>query len=419
MPARLIFVHGTTVRDVGKSMAEIRKRAWEHLGLSDGDVVAAEWGLKVAPPRRNFTLALPPEYSTRSAYDQPPSQSTEAELWALLLLDPSIELQVIATERSADPGSGGISIGGLSPGDELTKKVETLDPPAAKLDEGGLTAEMFVAARRELLGDEAAMAALRLAKPKNDPDLNEALSRSLVARMLIRANPEVWATKEESGEAWDGTDDPEQLFVAAAVDAEKRAAVESAVLRQLGESTRGFDPLKRLGGRVASRVAVSRRADFMDPLAHFMHDVTFYLAHREPIQEVIVESIEAAGSSSPVIVLAHSLGGIAAVDLLSKPDAPHVDLLVTVGSQAPLLYLMDALENLTPEDKTRRPKVPWLNIYNRDDLLSFCAKQVFPEEKEDIVDFAIDAGVPFPASHSAYWHVDALFTRVGGSIEQL
>ena len=65
------------------------------------------------------------------------------------------------------------------------------------------------------------------------------------------------------------------------------------------------------------------------------------------------------------------------VDLLSSGSAPAVDGLVTVGSQAPLFYAIDALEHLRP-GAGPEPFTPWLNIYNEADLLSFCAERVFP-----------------------------------------
>jgi hypothetical protein len=120
-----------------------------------------------------------------------------------------------------------------------------------------------------------------------------------------------------------------------------------------------------------------------------------------------------------VVVLAHSLGGIAAVDLLADPVVMHggaplkVDLLVTVGSQAPFMYLMDAMHSLGPRTPLieNQPFLPWLNIYNRQDLLSFCAERVFVNSP-GIIDEPVSAGVPFPMSHSAYWVQDRVYQLI-------
>ena len=435
MPARLIFVHGTTVRDVSNSMGEIRRRASKHLGLRDGDVVAAEWGREIGPPRRNFIPALPPEYSMRAIGDD--TEITEAEFWALLLSDPSVELRILTGERASQTsnhevgeGASDFDLGVASPTEAITARLEAMVPPEEALANAGIGAPIFEQAKRELLEDDATIGALETAtrsgdaaagdESETDPELNEALANSLVARTLRLATPQVWGTEDEGASAWT-EDDPAQIFPAAAVDADVRTALVDAVYADLGSSTRGLSLLKSWGGKLATRVAVSKRADIMNPLAHFLHDVTFYLANRKPIQDVITDRITEAGDSRPVVVVAHSLGGIAAVDLLSKDDPPHVDLLVTVGSQAPLLYLMDALETLSPGNAaTRKPHVPWLNIYNPEDLLSFCAKTVFDNVDNDgIEDFRIDAGVPFPASHSAYWRVDAVFQAIERWISSL
>ena len=86
---------------------------------------------------------------------------------------------------------------------------------------------------------------------------------------------------------------------------------------------------------------------------------------------------EAAGGR-PVLPVALSLGGIALVDLLAGwPDAP-VEACVTVGSQAPLLYTFDAIPSM-PYDEADPPHlpVPWLNIYDTRDFLSFLAEPLF------------------------------------------
>ena len=99
------------------------------------------------------------------------------------------------------------------------------------------------------------------------------------------------------------------------------------------------------------------------------------------------------------------------VDLLSRPDAPPVDLLVTAGSQAPMLYAIDSLERLRRGDVQARPFTPWLNIYNRRDFLSFVAARIFPGVSS-IRDEEVDPGVPFPESHSAYWYHDRVYQLI-------
>ncbi|MFD8819629.1 hypothetical protein ACFV23_51195, partial [Streptomyces sp. NPDC059627] len=108
----------------------------------------------------------------------------------------------------------------------------------------------------------------------------------------------------------------------------------------------------------------------------------------------------------PVVVLAHSLGGIAALDLLVLRPLPQVALLVTVGSQAPFLYELGALPSLEPGCPLPAHVPPWLNVYDRRDLLSYLGAGVFPGRVRDV---ALDSRQPFPLSHSAYWSNPELY----------
>jgi hypothetical protein len=207
---------------------------------------------------------------------------------------------------------------------------------------------------------------------------------------------------------------------AAAVDAAARDAVVAELMHAIApDPTRGL--LKGLTtkvlGPIATRVAVNHRAAFMGPMSDFIRDVAFYIDKGAPVRDFIADAIRAQHRKRPIVVLGHSLGGIACVDLLSDPavmagDEPlQVDLLVTVGSQSPFLYLLDSLHSLSPRTPDQpRPFVPWLNVYNRDDLLSFCAERVWVNTA--VEDEPVAAGVPFPGSHSAYWTQDRLYELI-------
>ena len=112
---------------------------------------------------------------------------------------------------------------------------------------------------------------------------------------------------------------------------------------------------------------------------------------------------------------AFSLGGIALVDLVASwPEAP-VEACVTVGSQAPLLYTFDAIPSL-PYDEADPPRlpVPWLNVYDSRDFLSFVAEPLFrrTDGLATVVDLRVHSGRDFPRSHSAYWELPAVWDGI-------
>ena len=119
----------------------------------------------------------------------------------------------------------------------------------------------------------------------------------------------------------------------------------------------------------------------------------------------LVKTAKAARGRT-ILPVGLSLGGIALVDLVASwPEAP-VEACVTVGSQAPLLYTFDAIPSL-PYDEADPPRlpVPWLNVYDSRDFLSFVAEPLFrrTDGLATVVDLRVHSGRDFPRSHSAYW----------------
>jgi len=128
-------------------------------------------------------------------------------------------------------------------------------------------------------------------------------------------------------------------------------------------------------------------------------DILLYQGRQgNQIREFIYNLIQQ--SQPPVVLLAHSLGGIACVDLLVEMAVPHVSLLITVGSQAPFLYEINALSSLEYSEPLPEHFPKWLNIYDHCDFLSYIGGKIFPNKVQDI---SVDNKQPFPESHSSYW----------------
>src|SRR5262249_21327084 len=97
-------------------------------------------------------------------------------------------------------------------------------------------------------------------------------------------------------------------------------------------------------GLALAYTGVLSRDTLSDQAFQAAGDILFYQARGQKIREYIKETIKVA--EKPVILLSHSLGGIACVELLIEEHFPEVKGLITAGSQSPVLYEMDCLAKL-------------------------------------------------------------------------
>ncbi|GGM94686.1 alpha/beta hydrolase [Streptomyces fuscichromogenes] len=319
----------------------------------------------------------------------------DVEFWGLLYLDPLLELRLLTRESTAGTE---LAPGARPPGEALAAAAPALvadDRLRGLLDAAGI-AEDFAAAVAAVLTTDDCRRFLRApAEGTGTAEPARAFVAEAVRRRTGRPGP---------APAFDGT-------------ARDAAVVRIADLLP-GPSGTGDEPgthrgpvtrrIKRLTGRLAlglaSAQAVRRRSALTDAAHPAAGDVLLYLARGGPVREAVAQAVLAA--EPPVVLLAHSLGGIAALDLLVLRPLPQVELLVTVGSQAPFLYELGALPSLEPGSPLPAHVPPWLNVYDRRDLLSYLGAGVFPGRVRDI---ALDSRQPFPLSHSAYWSNPGLY----------
>lgn len=179
--------------------------------------------------------------------------------------------------------------------------------------------------------------------------------------------------------------------------------LSDALVSALGFSARLFE--RSLG----SRLLVSRRAALSGRSVGFFGDILSYLTRGRRARPRRRHDPRAARRQPAVVVLGHSLGGIIAVDLLTDPPTGvSVDLLVTVGSQAPLLYELDALPSRPYGTGLPGAFPRWLNVYDRRDLLSYLAAGAFGNDPR-ITDAEVDNRQPVSAAHSSYWANDQFY----------
>jgi hypothetical protein len=171
--------------------------------------------------------------------------------------------------------------------------------------------------------------------------------------------------------------------------------------------------------KIATNYFENRREALMDALGpQMMADVIGYQSHRASVHGALKAELTRAARAAggrPILPVALSLGGIVLVDLLASwPEAP-VEACVTVGSQAPLLYTFDAIPSM-PYDEASPPhlSVPWLNIYDSRDFLSFLAEPLFRRSDglASVVDLRVHSGKDFPKSHSAYWELGPVWDAI-------
>jgi hypothetical protein len=398
MAGTLFFVHGTGVRQQGF------ERTWEAVqeGARRNRVpatafVGASWGTEGGVPLDRIIDALPVEVATREAIGAGPPPTKEERIaaeWALLLDDPLFELRLAAASGQGD--SSGITVGVARADQDAVDRLADLAQTPPDLTGTGLLAEEVTRAAEGVAGSiELREAALAAPSPV-DPDLVQAIARAVVATILAahRLDPA-------------GTEPPIALNGVVRDKLVDRVAATLVPVETRGNVADWFKKrFVEFASRKVTAAVVDRRAGLMTSSLPGIGDILFYQRRGERIRELVAERL--TGLERPVVAVGHSLGGIVLMDLLTADQAPPVDLLVTAGSQSPLFFAIDALGSLRLGQDVPPPFTPWLNIYNRQDLLSFCATRVF-RGQDGIQDEEVDPGVPFPASHSAYWHDDKVY----------
>jgi hypothetical protein len=418
----IVAVHGAGVRNPGIDQLErdLRNGAKGQPELAGMSVVMCRWGEHVGASPARVDDTLPPPIVARAIALVPDDEALEAARWSLLFDDPLFELRIVAAgAEGAGVGAGGPVIGAALPSQAASDAVAALitemdQPPAVT----GISRPEFVAAVAAVGGSKELAGAATVAGPVSDAEFGPAVARAIVAQLIARHRADAPGT-----------------MPALVVNGMIRDEFVVLLAGRLAPvTTKGLVPnwLKdRITGFLASRataLAADRRAAVQEASSLVLADILHYLRRGEEMVDYVAQCLKSV--QGPVVALGHSLGGIMLVDLLARASHPPVDLLVTVGSQAPILYAYDALERPResardavgpPYAKDHPPFTPWLNIYNRNDFVSFLARPIFEGELDesglDIIDQELHLPEAFPAAHGAYWTDESTFqfiaTRVG------
>ncbi|MBA3530559.1 MAG: hypothetical protein H0T73_01370, partial [Ardenticatenales bacterium] len=279
----VIYVHGTGVREkvFNRSFEvvseEILKRRPEL------KMVPCFWGAHGAALQQGGA-SLPGGGSRSLDIEEGGTEDAERTRWAILYQDPLYELRVLGVgASSASNKSLAKRLGALQPSPELELRLEQAE-----------LADHWQAAREHIQHTDDFQAALRTA-PKQQTHLAAVVARALVAESLARqaaAEPGVLP-----------------------LDSILRDELVLFFTAELEGGTRFLDDLKDSALDIVYRAATyyvqGRREDLTEQNVPGVGDALYYMARGAAIRRFVQRCIEEA--ESPVVVLAHSLGGIISV----------------------------------------------------------------------------------------------------------
>jgi hypothetical protein len=192
----------------------------------------------------------------------------------------------------------------------------------------------------------------------------------------------------------------------------------------------GAGRLLGLPGRAAGSVAIAAaRAKIHGTLSLFIGDILVYLNRRTTadgspgaIPSIVISALEEARAAvTPadphVVAVGHSMGGNILYDALThyRPDL-RLDALVTVGSQVGVfeeLKLFKASRSDIPSRTAPKVRTPpnvghWINVFDRQDLLSFAGAAVF----DPVLDFEYSTGATVFGAHTRYFERPSFHRRL-------
>ncbi|HET9345727.1 MAG TPA: hypothetical protein VFO05_08495 [Candidatus Limnocylindrales bacterium] len=363
----VLFVHGSGNR--AAAAKEYGAKIASNLKVTKGHMHLSTWGDSVGPDP-----AFP-----RLAETMPIVQKAFPDTTQEVLADPYGPLR--------DMAGGGAQGAFGDPGKEDARAVLGLMRFGGVLDlsETQLTAEQLAAAATEVAESPEFAAA------GGDPiALIDAAVTATAARAVQRQGPDVVS----GAFGFDINLDP---------IGKVKEALSKAVMGGVGIIG---NTVGELGGPIArwlSEQFAKRRTPLMQQHILVAADVLFYQRHSAAIRAHVRKEIKAL--KPPRLILGHSLGGIILVDTLFGEDAEPIDvkLLVTFGSQSPLLQALEAFGTVKPDG------VPWLNIWTQYDFVSFLGGGLWPGK---VTDAEITVDVGFPEAHGAYYDSKAFYDRI-------
>ncbi|MFH9134112.1 hypothetical protein [Streptomyces sp. NPDC017524] len=182
---------------------------------------------------------------------------------------------------------------------------------------------------------------------------------------------------------------------------------------------------------VAGRMNHSLRHRLGPGATRFLGDVLVYQRHREQIHARVREQIAAVDPElgrhpdRPVRLVAHSLGGVIAVDMATAQVPLWTSSLLTFGSQAAYFHLCDPrggqLSPYTGHEPVTLPNslARWTNLWQPLDVLAFAASRVFR-----LSDGTSPVDLPLPHSvtaglwtHSVYWDLPELASAISDAMQ--
>jgi len=389
----LLVVHGTGVRSesFGETLKQIRLKVKEfHLPCVVEPIL---WGETLGIDFEGLSLPDPPAHSDE--------EESHALRWQYLQVDPLFDLRLwcIPAAEPAKKVLGETPTAVAAWEDTISKYVGEY---AKRIELATLLSNnqldvFFLPAWNKVVASQLPKQAFAAAG-EDGPAVSRVFAEAVVAQMMhdaAAANPPV-ALPPQLGT---------KIVAIMIFDWQQaRLGIKNLFLKFFGSAAKTVIRPLRAGASLAIAPAIG--------------DILNYQAVGQKLRDLIRRKIELTGGD--VFVLSHSLGGIACFELMVEERGKRADALgnvkglITVGSQAPLLYEFGALQTLKKGSPLPASFPGWLNIFDENDLLSYRADRLFGEGH----DKQVDSMLPPLEAHSAYWKLDETWNAIGAHMDK-
>jgi len=385
--ATLLFVHGTGVRSssYAETLHQIRLKVREF--KLPCEVKLCPWGEALGIDFEGLSLPEPPPRS--------PEDEAQALRWQYLQVDPLFDLRLWCTPAAENPR---MVLGEASAAQTVwDETISRYTAPSNKRVELSALLEnnqidgFLLPAWNKVVDTQLPERAFKTAGEEG-PSVARAFAEAVVAQMIhdaAAADPPV------------------------AIPPPLGNKIVNLMIFDWEQERMGLrDLLLKIFGSATKTIVRPIRAGASRAIAPAIGDILNYQAVGKDLRKVIQQ--EAASIPGDVFLLSHSLGGIACFETMVQARQAggdglgNVKGLITLGSQAPLLYEFDALQTLKKGKPLPAGFPPWLNVYDENDLLSYRADRLFHGN----YDFQVDSMLPPLEAHSAYWKLDRTWDAI-------